>query len=69
MADMHNSWKFTPLENGEVEVEFTENMDQGLPYLLVNNMLPNGVYQTLGVLQKYFDQDDWKNAKYEFIRE
>jgi hypothetical protein len=33
---MHNRWSWTPLNNGEVQVEVLENFDAGIPYLLHN---------------------------------
>jgi hypothetical protein len=69
MAEMHNSWKFTPLGNGEIEVEFTEHMDQGLPYVLVNQNMARGVYRTLKFLPRYLGQQEWQNAKVDFIKE
>jgi hypothetical protein len=69
VENMHNSWKFTPVGNGELEVEFTEHMDQGLPYFLVNHVMPDGVYHTLSFLPKYFNQPEWQDAKLDFIKQ
>ena len=33
---IHNRWRWTPLKNGEVEVEVLDNFDAGIPYVLHN---------------------------------
>jgi ribosome-associated toxin RatA of RatAB toxin-antitoxin module len=69
IAEMHNSWQFTPLKNGELEVEFVENFDQGMPYFLINQEMPDAVYDTLSLLPAYFSKTEWRNTKFDFIKE
>ena len=42
VENMHNRWRFTPLENGEIEIEFVQDKPQelGVTYLLVNRRAP-----------------------------
>lgn len=67
VAHLANSWLFTPLDNGLVEVENRMNVDMGIPYFMFNRFIPGGQYRVLGRMQKYLDEK--KDAKYEGIKE
>jgi hypothetical protein len=67
VSHMANSWRFTPLDNGLVEVENRVNMDIGIPYFMFNRFMPGGQFRMLGRLQKYVD--DQKGGTWEGIEE
>jgi len=66
---LHNWWKFTPLGNGQVEVEALMNADQGLPYPMVNHFVPFGLYSVCHDLQAFLDKPKWQNARFDRIQE
>jgi hypothetical protein len=68
----HNVWRFTPLKNGEVEVEFLMDMnfDGFFPEMLTNLKGESSVYKLLTesypkLMVKYQEQ----NTKFDFIEE
>ena len=67
VARMANSWRFTPVGNGTVEVENRVNMDIGIPYFMFNRFMPGGQFRMLGRLQKYLAKK--KDATWEGIEE
>jgi hypothetical protein len=67
VSHMANSWRFTPLDNGLVEVENRVNMDIGIPYFMFNRFIPGGQFRMLGRLQKYLDEK--KGATFAGIEE
>ena len=69
IEDMDNRWRFTPLPNGELEVEFLMHMDQGLPYFLVNRMAGGITYKLLEDLPKHFNKEKYQQVKLDFIQE
>lgn len=68
---MNNSWVLTPLENGEVAVEWYNHMDMGgtLPYFMQNEYFPQGMYYFGRKLQTYLDTPKYKNSRYDWIQE
>ena len=69
VAHMHNTWRFTPLDNGLVEVENRMNVDLGIPYFMFNRFIPSAMYRTLARLPKQVDNERWRQAKYDLIKE
>ncbi|MEO8382488.1 MAG: hypothetical protein ABI779_22705 [Acidobacteriota bacterium] len=69
VSHMHNTWRYTPQANGEVEVEVRMNVDLGLPYVMFNRFIPGGVYKTLSRLPKYVDNERWQKAQFDSIQE
>lgn len=71
VTNMKNTWRLTPLPNGEVEVEYATNMNEGgfMPDPVLNALRPKYMYYTLARLQKYLDRPKYQNAKYEFVKE
>ncbi|MFC3195098.1 START domain-containing protein [Marinicella sediminis] len=69
---MNNTWRYTPLENGEVEVEFVQDSDFG-------GMIPDFMMNMDGAeMNHYFiseawlelvDQEKYRNASFDFIVE
>jgi len=69
LEELHNRWQFTPVGNGEVEVELRTDMDQGIPYFMINNKTPFFLHKMFKPLQKWYDKDKWETARYEGIVE
>ncbi|MFZ5638602.1 MAG: hypothetical protein ACOY82_18645 [Pseudomonadota bacterium] len=71
IADMNNTWRFIPLGNGEVEVQYTMNMDEGgfLPHLLLNNVRPGVMTGLMPELPRLVDKPKYQTAKFDFIVE
>ena len=69
ITHMHNSWRYTPVGNGELELEFRSNYDIGLPYFLVNHAGPSGIPQFLPKLAKVFNRDKYQHTEFAFVRE
>jgi hypothetical protein len=65
---MHNSWRYTPLENDEVEVEHIQNVDRGLPYIRSNRVTPNGVYRILLRISQLLNKEKYHHASFDFIK-
>jgi START domain len=68
---MNNTWRFTPLENGQVELEYINNTDFGgyLPALLMNKQRPKFVVGVLSKLQEMVNKRNFQDAKLDFIQE
>jgi hypothetical protein len=69
---IHNRWRWTPLKNGEVEVEVVENFDARIPYILHNAQAKSlwGIMSSLPALmdgKQYPAQDP--DEKYDFVQE
>jgi len=71
VTEMNNTWRFTPLENGQIEVEFVLNSHAGgfAPDLLLNMQRPKFVIGVLSKLQDSLDRKKYKDAKLDFIKE
>lgn len=67
---LHNTWQFTPLDDGEVKVELTMHTDPELPYFIYNRFAPFGIYGFFNRgLQKYLHKPEFQQAKFESIAE
>jgi ribosome-associated toxin RatA of RatAB toxin-antitoxin module len=64
-------WRFTPLENGSVEVVYQVHTEPGgnLPSWLVNSIVVSQPFHTLLNMQKVISQPKYKQATYWFIKE
>jgi len=71
VTEMYNTLRFTPLGNGQVDIEYVLNTNEGgyLPELLLNTMRPKVVYRVLHGFQKFLDKEKFRNAKLNFIQE
>jgi hypothetical protein len=69
VTNMHNSWRYTPVENGEVEVEFMANYDAGIPYLMFNRAGPYSLPRLLPRLEAFFNKEKYQHAEYAFVKE
>lgn len=71
VTKMDNSWRVTPLGNGEMQVEWTSDLDMGgfLPYFMLNGYQPGGMRFFAKNMQGYLDRPKHANAKYAWIQE
>jgi hypothetical protein len=71
VTNMNNTWRLTPLGNGEVEIEYAMNMDWGgfIPDMLSNTVRPKYQFMQLQQLQEYLNRDKYRTAKVAFIQE
>ena len=68
IVHMHNRWRLTPLENGEIEVENSHNNDNGIPYILYNSRVPNALYFVGINLPRFFNKEKYHSASFDFIK-
>lgn len=72
---MNNSWRFKPLGNGEVEVEYVLDMYEGggIPYFVANWIHEKTVYRALAKVAKIVMSDKYRqkyrDVQLEFIHE
>jgi hypothetical protein len=66
---MHNTWTFTPVGNGVLEIEYVINTDDGLPYVLANLGGPQFLHSIMGKMQAILDQTHKKfpDAKFDLV--
>ena len=71
VTEMNNTIRFTPVGNGEVDLEYVQHMNEGgfLPDLLLNTERADLMFDTLPELQHYVDQEKYQSAKLDFIKE
>jgi hypothetical protein len=69
ITEYQNAWRFTPLENGEAEVELLVHMDQGIPYFVINRVAPSALLKMFSHLPTYFNQEKWQQARFDSIKE
>jgi len=67
VARMNNSWRFTPLPGGELGVEFTQDIDAGIPYFVYNLAAPGFVYDGLALLPKLVNQEKYDHEPIPFL--
>jgi hypothetical protein len=68
---MSNTWRLTPLGNGQVEIEIIMNMADGgwMPDELTNMERPKFAFWVLPKLQGVLDREQYRNAKVDYIKE
>jgi hypothetical protein len=71
VTDLNNKWRLTPLENGLVEMEYTQKMNVGgfIPDLYLNMGRPRGMASVLSKMQSLLDKKKYQDAKFDFIKE
>lgn len=71
VTQMRNTWRLTPLEKGQVEIEYVVNTSGGgfFPYILDNLGGGDYTHYVLSKMQGWLDNDRYKNAKVAFIAE
>ena len=68
---MDNTWRLTPLKNGEVEIDWVIDMDVGglMPYFMINQAHPEIMVDFGSSLQAIFNRPKYANAKLDWIVE
>jgi hypothetical protein len=68
---MNNTWRFTPLENGLVEVEQVLNMSDGefIPDWWIDRQKLENMAVRLSRLQDRLDKRKYQDEKFDFIKE
>lgn len=56
VTHMNNNWRFTPAGKGEIEVDFMQDMDVGMPYFVYNLLAPGFVHDGLLSLPRIVNQ-------------
>lgn len=69
MTELDNHWRFTPLANGLVELEFTQNDDPGVPYPLYNRLVRNGHTWMRRNMERVFNREKYRQAEFAFLKE
>jgi START domain-containing protein len=70
VTHLHNRWLWTPLKNGEVEVEVVEDADLRLPYVLANARAKL-VWEFMSAMPGLMDRERYpnENEKFDFVQE
>jgi len=69
---MHNVWKYIPLENGQTEVQFIQDVDMGglFPVFLLNLSSAEENFKFMhDELPKFLSKEKYRKAKISFIKE
>jgi hypothetical protein len=68
---MNNTWRFTPLGNGEVEIECQLNMDEGgfMPSFLLNQVRTKMLFAALPGIGKLVRKPKYQQAQFDFVKE
>ena len=68
---MHNNYTYTPLKNGEVDVDFRNEFDLGgfVPYVVKNIGAPEFLYKMMVDFKRIMKMEKYKNAKLDYIKE
>lgn len=69
VSHMQNSWRFTPVSAGVIQVENRMNVDFGLPYPMFNRFMPRGLYRQMTKMDKHLGRPEWQQARYDGIVE
>lgn len=72
ITHMQNRWKYTPLDQGKVEIEFLQDFDMGglFPSFLLNLAGAEETYKFIhDQLPGLLDRDELRSTTYEFIEE
>lgn len=62
VSHMNSVWRFTPVAPGQVEVELSQDIDLGLPYILFNDKAPEAVFAVFEDLPRLYGK-----AKYDHV--
>jgi hypothetical protein len=71
VTEMNNTWRFTPLENGQVELEYINNTNMGgfMPALMMNKFKVKIVAGALSKMQGYLEKRNYQNSRHSLIEE
>jgi hypothetical protein len=71
ISHMHNWWKYTPLENGEFEIDYYQDVSMGGLFfdLLTNFFGAEQNYKYMSEFAKNLNKEKYLKAKYDFVEE
>lgn len=71
IEDMYGEWKFSPLKNGFVLIEYNLKIDVGgkVPPWVINLFIEKGPYQSVLYYKETLKLEKYKNAELDFIVE
>jgi len=69
LVHLSNHWTYTPLENGEVNVQLISDMDLRLPYLLSNLVFPKVMYDTTDQMRILLKTAKFQNKHVDYVTE
>jgi hypothetical protein len=71
VTEMNNTLRFTPLGNGEVELEYIIKSNEGgiVPDLYFNLLRPQVMFYMLPKIQEFVKRPKYQNAKFDFVEE
>lgn len=71
MKELAGSWKFIPLGQDRVQVEYQFYADPGgnLPVWAINMFIVDDPYKSLKRMQNYVKKDKYKDARFDFIKD
>jgi hypothetical protein len=64
ISKMHNTWRYTPVNAEEVDVELHTRMDHGLPYPLINKGAPSGLYSLFRALPRLINKEKFEKSTF-----
>lgn len=67
VKDVRNTWLYTPVGNGDLKVEYTEDSDYGMPYVLYDIRHATDVYDMLTALPQLLNKDKYNSTRFDFI--
>ena len=67
IAEMHNTWRYTPIGDRKLQVELQVHMDHGLPYFLINKGAPHGLHQLFTALPRLLNKPKFDNPNPQYI--
>jgi len=69
VTNMHNTWRFTPLGDGQVQVEWAANYDPGIPYWAFNALQPIAIPQLRRRTQRVFNLEKYRHQQFAWLKE
>jgi hypothetical protein len=71
ITHFNNRWRFIPLKNGEVEVEWFIDMDHGgyVANLFHNLAVPDAMRNSFLEIEEMVQREKYQKAKHEFVKE
>lgn len=69
MTQLQNRWRLTPLDNGTIELEFTQNDDPRIPYWLYNHVMPIGLTYLRRNVERVCNKAKYGKTEYAFLNQ
>ena len=71
LTHLHNKWRFTPVGDGKIEIELTQDMDLGgnMPGFLTSMMVPETTFKVMTDIVEHLKMDKFRNATIDYVVE